>query len=587
MTDDTLLEIQDLHLAMRSFEGEVEVLNGVSFAVRRGEIWGIVGETGSGKSLTGLSISRLVPTPPGRYLGGSVRFQGRDMLQQSEDTMRSLRGRRIGMIFQDPTTNLNPTFRIGTQLVDVAMHAARQEPGLLGLAPGASRRAMRQAAEKHAVAMLEKVGIPNAAARVNDYPHQFSGGMKQRVLIAMALIGRPDLLIADEPTTALDVSVQAQILRLIHGLVEEHDLGVLFITHNLGVVAQLCTHVAVMYAGAIVESGPVREVLKHPQHDYTRGLLASVPKPSMKRGELRGLAGGALAAEPLAPPPPRAAPGGTILSIENVVKEFPGARRGFFDRAPPVKALQDVSLNVRKGESFGLVGESGSGKTTLTRCILQLEKVSSGRIVYDGIDLTAQTVQQMQALRARIQIVFQDPYASLNPRMTVRDIIAEPMEIHHDKIALSPRQRTDRAAELLQQVGLTTAHLNRYPHEFSGGQRQRIGIARALAPKPDFLILDEPTSALDVSVQAQVLNLLHDLQSRLGLTYFFISHDLGVIRYICDRVALIHHGRLVEQGETEDVFTSPQSEYARMLLAAMPDPDPDLSPLRKPEMALL
>jgi ABC-type glutathione transport system ATPase component len=584
---ETLLEISDLQLAMRSFEGEVRVLNGVSFAVKRGEIWGIVGETGSGKSLTGLTVSRLVPTPPGRYLGGAVRFQGRDMLKQTEDTMRTLRGRRIGMIFQDPTTNLNPTFRIGTQLVDVALHAARQDPALLGLAPGASRRAMRQAAEKHAVAMLEKVGIPNAAGRINDYPHQFSGGMKQRVLIAMALIGRPDLLIADEPTTALDVSVQAQILRLIHGLVEEHNLGVIFITHNLGVVAQLCTHVAVMYAGAIVESGPVREVLKHPRHDYTRGLLASVPKPSMKRGELRGLAGGALAAEPMAPPPPRPAPGGTILSIEKVEKRFPGARRGFLDRAPDVRALQDVSLAVRKGESFGLVGESGSGKTTLTRCILQLEKVTSGRIVYDGIDLTAQTPQQMQALRARIQIVFQDPYASLNPRMTVRDIVAEPMEIHHNKLRLSPRERTDRAAELLQQVGLTSAHLNRYPHEFSGGQRQRIGIARALAPKPDFLILDEPTSALDVSVQAQVLNLLHDLQSRLGLTYFFISHDLGVIRYICDRVALIHHGRLVEQGETEDVFTAPRSDYAKMLLAAMPDPDPDLSPLRRREPALL
>ncbi|MBC9206014.1 ABC transporter ATP-binding protein [Roseomonas aerophila] len=584
---DTLLEIDDLNLAMRSFEGEIQVLNGVSFAVKRGEIWGIVGETGSGKSLTGLTVSRLVPTPPGRYLRGSVRFQGQDVLKQSEETMRTLRGRRIGMIFQDPTTNLNPTFRIGTQLVDVALHAAKLDPTILGLPAGASRRARRAAAEKVAIARLEEVGIPNAAERVNDYPHQFSGGMKQRVLIAMALIGRPDLLIADEPTTALDVSVQAQILRLIHGLVEEHNLGVLFITHNLGVVAQLCTHVAVMYAGAIVESGPVRDVLKHPRHDYTRGLLASVPKPSMKRGELRGLAGGALAAEALAPPPPRAAPGGTIMAIEHVVKEFPGARRGFFDRAPPVQALRDVSLNIRQGESFGLVGESGSGKTTLTRCILQLEKITSGRIVYDGIDLAAQTPQQMQALRARIQIVFQDPYASLNPRMTIRDIIAEPMEIHHGKLGLTPRQRTDRAAELLEQVGLTTQHLNRFPHEFSGGQRQRIGIARALAPKPDFLILDEPTSALDVSVQAQVLNLLHDLQSRLGLTYFFISHDLGVIRYICDRVALIHHGKLVEQGETEDVFTNPRSDYAKMLLAAMPDPDPDLSPLRRREAVLL
>jgi ABC-type glutathione transport system ATPase component len=587
MNNDILLEIDDLNLAMRSFEGEIQVLNGVSFSVRCGEIWGIVGETGSGKSLTGLSVSRLVPTPPGRYLRGSVRFQGRDMLKQSEETMRTLRGRRIGMIFQDPTTNLNPAFRIGTQLVDVALHAGRLDPSLLGLDARASRRARNHAAEQHAVAMLEKVGIPNAAARLRDYPHQFSGGMKQRVLIAMALIGRPDLLVADEPTTALDVSVQAQILRLIHGLVEEHNLGVLFITHNLGVVAQLCTHVAVMYAGAIVESGPVRDVLKNPQHDYTRGLLASVPRPSMKRGELRGLAGGALTAETLAPPPPRAAPGPVILSIENVEKHFPGARRGLFDREAPVIALQDVSLDIRQGESFGLVGESGSGKTTLTRCILQLEKISAGRIVFDGIDLTSHSPREMQALRNRIQIVFQDPYASLNPRMTIRDIIAEPLEIHHGKLGLTPRQRTDRAAELLEQVGLGAMHLNRFPHEFSGGQRQRIGIARALAPKPDFLILDEPTSALDVSVQAQVLNLLHDLQSRLGLTYFFISHDLGVIRYICDRVALIHRGKLVEQGETESVFTNPQSEYAKMLLAAMPDPDPDLSPLRRLEPALL
>jgi len=329
--------------------------------------------------------------------------------------------------------------------------------------------------------------------------------------------------------------------------------------------------VAVMYAGAIVESGPVRDVLKHPRHDYTRGLLASVPKPSMKRGELRGLAGGALAAEALAPPPPRAAPGGTVLSIENVVKEFPGARRGLFDRAAPVQALRDVSLEIRRGESFGLVGESGSGKTTLTRCILQLEKVTSGRIVYDGVDLTSHSAREMQAMRARIQIVFQDPYASLNPRMTVRDIIAEPLEIHHAKLGLTPRQRTDRAAELLQQVGLTTAHLNRYPHEFSGGQRQRIGIARALAPKPDFLILDEPTSALDVSVQAQVLNLMRDLQDELGLTYLFISHNLAVVRHMSDEVAVMYLGRIVEAGPAEQVLVAPRHPYARLLLDAVPD----------------
>ena len=286
-----LLEIRDLHLAMRSFEGEAHVLNGIDLTVERGEIWGIVGETGCGKSLTGLSVSRLVPSPPARYIRGEIRFEGRDLLRASEEEMRALRGRRIGMIFQDPTTNLNPVFTIGEQITDVALHAGRADPGLLGLAPGASRRAMRQAARRRAVEALEEVGIPDAAARLADYPHQFSGGMRQRVLIAMALVGRPDLLIADEPTTALDVSVQAQILRLIHDLVREHRLGVLFITHNLGVVAQLCTHVAVMYAGNVAEAGPVREVLKHPVHPYTRALMAAVPTAGTKRGELQGLPG--------------------------------------------------------------------------------------------------------------------------------------------------------------------------------------------------------------------------------------------------------------------------------------------------------
>ena len=572
-----LLSIDDLNLSMSSFDGVAHVLKGVDLTIRRGEIWGLVGESGSGKSLTGMSVSRLLRSPPARYLKGRIDFEGQDMLQLPMKAVQRLRGKKIGMVFQDPMTNLNPTSRIGDQLVDVALAAADGDATILECPPDAGKAERKRAARTLALRMLERVGIPNAAERMDAYPHQFSGGMRQRVLIAMALIGRPDLLIADEPTTALDVSVQAQILKLLKGMVADYDIGVMLITHNLGVVAQTCTHVAVMYQGAIVESGTVNEVIGHPTHAYTKALMAAIPTKESTRGSLtwygRTQDDGPRAA--LAQPAAEAHAAtssyqGPILQIEDVSKIY-GAKRTLFGKTSEVQALKDVSITVQRGESFGLVGESGSGKTTLTRSILNLETPTAGRILIDGQDLAQMPPAELRRLRARVQIVFQDPYASLNPRMTVRDIITEPMRIHHDILQLSSRQRTERAAELLTLVGLSTQHLTRHPHEFSGGQRQRICIARALASGPDLLLLDEPTSALDVSVQAQVLNLLCDLQDRLGLTYFFISHDLAVVRYLCDRVALIYRGELVEEGETDQIFDAPKSEYARMLIGAMPE----------------
>ena len=600
---------------MSSYDGTAYVLNGIDLTVERGQVWGLVGETGCGKSLTGLSVARLVPSPPACYRRGRITVAGHSVLDAPETVMRTLRGRRIGMIFQDPTTNLNPAFTVGTQIVDVALHAGTVDLAILGVEPGASRRDRRRAARRLAVAMLDRVGIAHAAARIDDYPHQFSGGMRQRVLIAMALIGRPDLLIADEPTTALDVSVQAQILGLIYELVlgirpgraADHPQP----GHRRPDLQSCGRHVRGQHHR--IRNGP----------GDLQGAVASL-HPSLARRrsacgpETRRVAGaGRVRAEPIeaaerlpAGPtlPPRAAalrrflparrgrgrrprrrlcagsPGrtGMILEVEHLTKSFPIRRRHAFAPRGSFLALDDLTLSVRQGECFGLLGESGSGKTTLTRCILGLERVTSGRIRFEGADLSRLSPAALRNVRARIQVVFQDPYASLNPRMTVRDIVAEPMEVHHREVRLGPRQRTDRVRELLGLVGLDQQHLHRYPHEFSGGQRQRIGVARALAVRPGILLLDEPTSALDVSVQAQVLNLLLDLQRRLGLTYLFISHDLGVVRYMCDRVALIRRGTLVEEGEASAMFEHPRTDYAQMLLAAMPEPDPDKSPFRRP-----
>ncbi len=563
------LQVSDLHLVMESYDRRVEALRGVNLTVERGQTWGIVGETGSGKSLTALSISRLVPTPPGRYTGGSVHFDGQDLFALREEQMRALRGRRIGMIFQDPTTNLNPAFRIEDQLIDVALNAAAHDPALLDLPPTAGLRRRRRAARELAVEMLDRVRIPNPAGRLDDYPHQFSGGMRQRVLIAMALIGRPTLLVADEPTTALDVSVQAQVLALLYDIIREDGLTVLFITHNLGIVAQICSHVAVMNTGRIVEAGEVDAIFKRPQDPYTKALLAAVPSVR--------------AARPVdaAAAPPRTPRTEAILDVKDVVKDYPLGRRRWFGHQPSLRALNGASFSVARGQSFGIVGESGSGKSTLTRCILQLDRITAGDVVFDGVSLSSLDREELRQLRARIQIVFQDPYASLDPRMTVRQIVAEPLEIHREVVDLNHKERAAWVRELIERVHLRPEHLDRYPHELSGGQRQRVCIARALSCRPNLLLLDEPTSALDVSVQAQILRLLTELKNAFDLTFLFISHDLAVVRLICDRVLLLHRGNVVEQGETEDVFRNPTSDYAQMLLAAMPEPDPDQSPFRR------
>ena len=444
--------------------------------------------------------------------------------------MRALRGSRIGMIFQEPMTALNPLMRVEDQIAEVLeVHGRAQD------------------ARARVLELLEAVRLPDPPAIARAYPHRLSGGQRQRVMIAMALALEPSILIADEPTTALDVTTQAQILKLVREIQRRRGTGVLFITHDFGVVAEIADRVAVMQRGRIVEHGPAAEVLNAPRHPYTRALIAAVPHR-----------------------PPQA----RIPRERAKLLELVGLGKTYWRGRTPFQAVDDAHLTVHRGETVGLVGESGSGKSTLARCVVNLVHPDRGDLRFDDTNLRLLSRRHWKPFRKRIQMVFQDPFASLNPRVRIGDIIAAGPIAHG-----TPRaQALAEARELLRLVRLDPGAADRFPHEFSGGQRQRIGIARALATKPDFLILDEPTSALDVSVQAQVLNLLHELQAQLGLTYFFISHDLGVIRYICDRVALIYRGQLVEEGDTETVFRSPASDYARMLLAAMPDPDPDRSP---------
>ena len=571
-----LLEIDNLKTWFHTRNGVVKAVDDISFTVDKGEVLGIVGESGSGKSVTVHTLMGLVPQPPGRIEGGTATFGETDLLNTSLNTstatQRALRGKRIAMIFQDPMTSLNPYLRISEQLI---------EPLLIhGLAD-------RETALKKGVAMLEKVGILDAAERVHSYPHEFSGGMRQRVMIAMALITDPEVLIADEPTTALDVTVQAQILRLLKELQADLGVSVIFITHDLGVIAELADRVVVMYRGHIVEQGDLLSIFDHPQHPYTKGLLACRPRlestfkvlPTVSdyldeaevdgRMELSENPDAAAHIESLQQvADPKIDENDLHLEVNDLQVHFP-ERAGIFS-APKgvVKAVDGISFTVARGSTLGLVGESGCGKTTTGRAILNLLMPTAGSVRFAGQEIAGFDAAAMLPLRKQMQIIFQDPYSSLNPRLTIEQALTEPMAVHG--IGRQHAERRDRAAALLNEVGLEARFLRRYPHEFSGGQRQRICVARALSLEPEFIVCDEAVSAMDVSVQAQVLNLLKELQLRRNLTYIFISHDLSVVKFMADTMAVMEGGRIIEQGRAEEVYANPSEAYTRRLIDAIP-----------------
>jgi oligopeptide/dipeptide ABC transporter ATP-binding protein len=619
-----LCEVEGLHTEIRMRRSTVEAVDKVSFTIKAGETVGLVGESGCGKSMTAMSIMRLLP-PGGRIVGGSVTLNGRDLQTLSAAEMRKVRGDEIAMVFQDPMTSLNPTMTVGDQIAEaVRLH----------------RDVSRREASDRAAEMLEMVGMPQPRERLGFYPHQLSGGMRQRVVIAMALACEPKLLIADEPTTALDVTIQAQILELLDDLKERLHMGMLLITHDLGVIAGRADRVMVMYAGRIVETGTTGEVFSAMRHPYTQALLASVPELDTDRDAVLYSVGGAppdlsdlptgcrfaprcqyaqarcraedpslvgepdrehacffpvdgpltdalavtdgvtdAALEPADIPrvsvSPEAVPTenghGPLLSVQSVVKEFP-IRRGVLQRqVAAVHAVSDVSFEVARGEAFGLVGESGCGKTTLGRMIVGLETVSSGRVLVEHDDVSQMRGSQLRHKRRDLQLIFQDPHSSLDPRMRVSSILREPLAAQGIG---SRKQQTERVRELLEEVGLSPRSSELYPHEFSGGQRQRIGFARALALEPRVIVADEPVSALDVSVQSQMLNLMRDLQRERDLTYVVISHDLAVVRYLANRIGVMYLGKLVEVGPADDVYKRPAHPYTAALLESIPDPDP-------------
>jgi microcin C transport system ATP-binding protein len=526
---EALLSISDLSIAFGRGAREVLAVDRVSFDIGKGETVALVGESGSGKSVTALSVMKLLPYPSARHPSGSIMFKGRDLLTMSERQMREVRGNDITIIFQEPMTSLNPLHTIEKQIGEIlSLHQ--------GITGAAARRRI--------IDLLGQVGIPDPAGRLQSYPHQLSGGQRQRVMIAMALANEPDLLIADEPTTALDVTVQAQILKLLKDTQTRLGMSVRFITHDLGIVRKIADKVCVMQRGKIVEQGDVERVFTAPEHPYTRALLAAEPKPD--------------------PAPPR--PEAPVLVETKDLKVWFPVKRGVLRKVVGhIKAVDGVSIALRKGETLGVVGESGSGKTTLGLAILRLIS-SDGPIVFMGDQIEELNFREMRPYRHNMQIVFQDPYGSLSPRMSISDIIEEGLWVHHPKMPAAERER--RVAAALNDVGLDAHMRYRYPHEFSGGQRQRVALARALVLEPTFIVLDEPTSALDMLIQSQMVDLLRDLQKRHDLTYMFISHDLRVVAALASRLLVMRHGKAVEEGAAAELFKAPKSDYTRALLAA-------------------
>jgi peptide/nickel transport system ATP-binding protein len=552
--DDLLLSIEDLKVAFRmgrinGVEQRADAVKGVSFDIPENTTVALVGESGSGKSVTAMSIVHLLPD--NAEFSGRILWQGRDLLQAELFELQRLRGREIACVFQDPMTSLNPVFTVGDQLMEPLVRH-------LGLS--------RRAAIDRAQALLAEVGIPEPRRRMVSYPHELSGGQQQRVMIAMALACEPKLLIADEPTTALDVTIQRQILELLAKLKEKHRMSLLFISHDLGLVGEIADHVIVMRNGIVREQGPVARIFEAPQDAYTKALLACRPALHGHPGRLmviddhiagRAARAGGAAKDPNAP---------VVLEVRSLAKSF-RIKTGLFAHRE-FKAVEGVNFKLRRGHTIGVVGESGSGKTTMGLTLLRLHEPTNGEVIFDGRNLLELTDRERQVMRRRIQIVFQNPYASLNPRFTIGQTLIEPMVIHG--IGANTAEREQRARALLEKVGLDDSAFGKYPHEFSGGQRQRIAIARCLTLDPEVLVLDEAVSALDVSVQAQVLNLLKDLQDEFGFAYVFISHDLAVVRFISDEVLVMKDGVVVEQATAEEILAAPREEYTKRLLAAVP-----------------
>ncbi|MDC0156556.1 ABC transporter ATP-binding protein [Verrucomicrobia bacterium] len=577
----SLLDIKNLKTYFHTRAGTTRAVDDVSFSIDKGEIVGVVGESGSGKSVTCHTLLGLLPQPPAKVEGGSVTFDGNDLLDLPSPLLRAIRGKRISMIFQDPMSCLNPYLTILDQVA---------EPILT------HEDVTKDQAEGRAIEMMKKVGIRDAEKRARSYPHEFSGGMRQRAMIAMALVTNPDLILADEPTTALDVTVQARILRVLRDLRDDLGVGVIFVSHDLGVIAEVADRVVVMYKGKVVEQGSVESIFENPSHPYVKGLLACRPTFETKfrilptvddflqteeapDGSL-GLYERPDAEARLAELKRQIDTGGnpkesgqneSFLKVKDLRVHFTSGGGLLSKPHETVKAVDGVDLSISKGQTLGLVGESGCGKTTIGRAILRLVKLTAGSVVYDETNLADLPPSELLPYRKRMQIIFQDPYASLNPRLTIEQALIEPMKVH----GLEPNRsaRRDKVVELLEEVGLSVDHLLRYPHEFSGGQRQRLCVARSLAVEPEFLVCDECVSAMDVSVQAQVLNLLRELQEKRNLTYLFISHDLSVVKFMSDEIAVMRQGRIEEFGTATDIYENPQSDYTRELLDAVPRAD--------------
>lgn len=609
-----LLQVENLSVSFKTDDSIVKAVNDVSYYIDNGEIVSIVGESGSGKSVSQLSVLQLLPTPPASIDSGSVLLEGEDLFNYAPNSpeMRRVRGGKIGFVFQEPMTSLNPVKTIGSQLMEpIIIHTGVNE----------------KEAKKRAINLLKQVGIPDAEKRLGEYPHQFSGGMRQRIMVAIAIAGNPKLIIADEPTTALDVTTQAQILELLKNVTEQDGTALLLVTHNLGIVARYAHRIYVMYAGRIVESGRSEDIFTNPSHPYTRGLLNAVPrlddskerrlqaidaaderltdiggrcpflprckykqdicfnkgipnlKPSVEEGHFAACYLSRDTLEQIDKTKQvntridhRVQSGDHILEVRNLSVHFP-IKRGILQRkVGQLTAVDRVSFKVKRGETFGLVGESGCGKTTVARSIIRLITDNEGEIIFNNKDLTQLKAAELRKKRRKIQMIFQDPYSSLNPRKSAGSLVGEPLKIH--RLVSSQKEYNDRVDELFRLVGLSPSMKNRVAHEFSGGQRQRIGIARALASNPDLIVCDEPISALDVSIQAQIINLLEDLQQELGLTYLFIAHDLSVVKHISDTIAVMYMGKIVEIAPCDELYSNPLHPYTQALIAAVPIPDP-------------